>query len=212
VIKTIVTIDAEARPWEGPKGTLMFLSGAFTDGEGWSIGVIPANLDKRRAQLAQLVGVPGEFELEAKPEYQGVAQWKIKSYPGQTPFNPGGERKPSREKSPAETEAIARAVALKAAVEFVDVGWGVTGVLEAANQFLAWLQTSPAGGTASPASATPAGAQSGGSGGSPEKGGSEAHGEGVSDPSAPCIHPMPARKITATGSTRCGLCGELVAA
>ena len=85
----IQTVNAEAREWDGPNGTIMFLSGQFTDGTEWSLGCKPDNLDKRRAELEALIGVPGEYEVEAKGEYQGRPQVKVKSWPGKAAFGGG---------------------------------------------------------------------------------------------------------------------------
>ena len=93
---TIQTVDPSTRTWEGPKGTIEFISGQFTDGSGWSLGAKPENAQKRIAELSALIGQPGDYEVEEKPEYQGVKQWKMKSWPGKPVFG-GGSKAPRDE-------------------------------------------------------------------------------------------------------------------
>jgi hypothetical protein len=93
---TIQTVDPSTRTWEGPKGTIEFISGQFTDGSGWSLGAKPENAQKRIVELCSLIGKPGEYEVEEKPEYQGVKQWKMKSWPGKPVFG-GGSKAPRDE-------------------------------------------------------------------------------------------------------------------
>jgi len=116
---TIQTVDPSTRTWEGPKGTIEFISGQFTDGSGWSLGAKPENAQKRIAELSALIGQPGDYEVEEKPEYQGVKQWKMKSWPGKPTFG-GGSKAPRDETGMAIGAAGHDAAVIVAA--FVGVG------------------------------------------------------------------------------------------
>lgn len=88
--QTIQYVNPETRTWEGPNGPVVFVSGQFIDGSGWSVGAKPETAEDRIATLTALVGVEGEYELEAKAEYQGKPQWKIKSWPGKPVWGGAG--------------------------------------------------------------------------------------------------------------------------
>ena len=111
---TIESVNLQTREWEGKNGTVVFISGAFADGSGWSVGVKPENKAARLAELEALIGKEGEFELSARDDYNGIKQWSVKAWPGKPAFTPGGGGR--REMSPSERSEIRAEVALKAAV------------------------------------------------------------------------------------------------
>jgi len=96
---TIQTVDPATRTWEGPKGTIEFIQGQFTNGEGWSLGAKPENAAKRVAELTALIGVEGEYELEPKGEFRGKPQHKMKGWPGKPVFGGGGGNKAPRDET-----------------------------------------------------------------------------------------------------------------
>ena len=112
---TIESVNLQTREWEGKNGTVVFISGAFADGSGWSVGVKPENKAARLAELEALIGKEGEFELSARDDYKGIKQWSVKAWPGKPAFTPGGGGR--REMSPSERSEIRAEVALKAAAE-----------------------------------------------------------------------------------------------
>ena len=157
MLLTIQTVDTATRTWEGPKGTIEFIQGQFTDGSGWSLGAKPENAQKRIAELQALIGVEGEYEVEAKPQYQGKDQWKLKSWPGKPSFGGGGGGKSPRDEQFIQERmdrrtALMQAVATKSIVPPLDTdGPGARSLWYAdlkvmADEFYAWLRaTTPPG-------------------------------------------------------------------
>ena len=129
---TVKTISDEVKEWTSPQGSVIkFLAGTFANGDGWSKGCKPENIDKTRAEFTALIGKEGDYELEAKSDYQGTKQWKIKSYPGRPSFSggQGGGGKTytvafnnTREGCQYTTASIQAQVALKCAVELCAAG------------------------------------------------------------------------------------------
>lgn len=155
---TIAAVDSTTRTWEGPKGTLAFVSGQFADGSGFSLGCKPENAPDRMSTLIELIGKEAEYELEAKPEYQGKAQWKLVSWPGKPAAQGGGGKREyvprfrdTEEGFLREQRSIHRSVALQRAVESVTDKQNTLTVLDIAGAYFEWLSSlSPA----SPGTAT----------------------------------------------------------
>jgi hypothetical protein len=158
---TITSVDQQHRIWEGgANGPLAFVQGSFSDGSDWSVGCKPDNAEKRKEEMKALIGQEGEYELEAKADFQGKKQWKLKNYPGKAApggFG-GGARsgggtfntafKNTREGMALDHWHISRSVALKAATDICAAGFfkdkgdqaGLMGVvIECADDFAEWL-------------------------------------------------------------------------
>lgn len=150
---TIAGVKHKAREWNGPNGTVCFVEGEFDDGSHWSLGCKPENVQARIDELSALVGKPGQFECEQKPEYNGVAQWKMKTWPGKPQGGGGfgGGNGPRREYVPAYSQSqdafdrtqknIHRSVALEHAVKLaIARGKDDNGtILRYATEFYDWL-------------------------------------------------------------------------
>lgn len=80
--RTIASVNDGFNPWDGPRGTVHYLEGYFTDGDKWSAGVKPENTEKARAKFNGLVGIEADFVLEHKGVFQDVDEWKLRDYPG----------------------------------------------------------------------------------------------------------------------------------
>lgn len=89
---TIRSVSPKPRVWDGPKGTLHFISVVFEDGSQGDYGAKPETSGQHIEALQALIGKPGDFELEPKPDYEGQKQFKIKGYPGQTVGKGGGKQ------------------------------------------------------------------------------------------------------------------------
>lgn len=87
----------EVREWTNQDGTLTlhFISGTFDDGDQWSIGVKPENVEATKKALIALIDKEREFTLEKGNEYNGVQQWKLKDYPGKPKSSGDGGGKKS---------------------------------------------------------------------------------------------------------------------
>lgn len=127
---TIATVSDRMRPWDGPNGTVHYIEGTFSDGTLWSSGAKPDFSQKRLDELKSLVGIAGDYELQAAGEYQGSKKWKMISWPGKPmaggkPGFGGGAKAPYQprhrdtpEGTREERESIHRSVALQQAVTF----------------------------------------------------------------------------------------------
>ena len=173
---TIKWVNPESRESHSEQyGTTVWLSGTFEDGSEWSVGTKPENVASRTAELESLVGKEEEFELGARPEYNGRTQWKLMNWPGK-PSGGGGKH----QMSPSERAEIRAEVALKAAVmlfQGADVAQRafaleknqrlvgepppskVADILEVANEFYEWISKFSAGAPAS--SLSPSGSAGG---------------------------------------------------
>lgn len=99
--QTIDYVNPLPRTWEGPNGTIEFISGTFAGGDAWSLGCKPDNLTDRLRTFEDLVGVESDYELEAKDDYNGVPQWKLKSWPGKPVYGGSGGSGPRDERGMA---------------------------------------------------------------------------------------------------------------
>lgn len=150
---TIAAVSPEPRYWE--QGQTYFVQGAFGDGSEWSLGFKAE--DKAKATIAtlkDLIGKEEEYEVEQKPERNGRAQWKLKSWPGK-PAAQGFGGRAGKEYIPRHRDTaqgfreeqlgIARSVALKEAVQYasscLDRSTVISRevVLLAAEEFYKWL-------------------------------------------------------------------------
>ena len=164
---TIQTVDPATRTWEGPKGTIEFIQGQFTDGTGWSLGAKPENAAKRVEELTKLIGVEGEYEVEPKGEFRGKPQFKLKSWPGKPVFGGGGGNKAPRDETGMAIGAAGHdaAVLVAALIAKGEVtGWdNVLGVYNAAVERIydhnKWLRasTTPPGVDGAAGAGTPSG-------------------------------------------------------
>jgi hypothetical protein len=83
-------VQPSPRKWENPKGEDLFFVGVnFADGSEGSVGVVQGKVDEARSSLEAVKGSAVEFELAPGKEYNGVTQWRIRSWPGK-PSGLGG--------------------------------------------------------------------------------------------------------------------------
>lgn len=82
--RTIQVVDPEPREWQSQDGQrhLFFIQGSFADGDTWSIGVQPQNLDRTLERFRSLVGLDADYVLEHKGVRDGRDEWKLTDYPG----------------------------------------------------------------------------------------------------------------------------------
>lgn len=89
--KTVAVVPAEPRSFEFSGKVLWAVDVTFDDG---SIGSVVAGSEEQAKQhieaLLKIKGQEQEFDLESKGEYQGVAKWKMLSYPGKPAGGGGG--------------------------------------------------------------------------------------------------------------------------
>lgn len=84
-------VQPTPRSWTTADGVeLRFVAVNFADGSEGSLACTPGQVDDVKSSLQALVGQASEFELEAKPDYNGQKQWKIKGYPGKPSTGGGG--------------------------------------------------------------------------------------------------------------------------
>jgi hypothetical protein len=146
--KTISQVATEPRIWEGSQyGPLAFVKVTFTDSSQGDVACKPENAEKVIGILEGLKGQEHEFGLEAKDDYEGIAQFKIKDYPGKPGQQQGGGGGGGgfRSKSPEEQSSIRRQTALKSAA-WVAAAAGVTSpeaTIAVAESFYAWLSEGP---------------------------------------------------------------------
>lgn len=149
---TIESVSDKIKTWEG-RG-MSFIEGMFTDGSGWSNCVKDEYRERRHAELRAKIGQAGEFEVEPGKEYNGVKQWKLKSWPGREQRQAGGRGgsfqprfRDTEEGAKQERDSIHRSVALQESVAFAStrnpeevMKYGAsTWILSLADQFYQWL-------------------------------------------------------------------------
>jgi hypothetical protein len=147
--QTIDYVNPLPRTWEGPNGTIEFISGTFAGGDAWSLGCKPDNLTDRLRTFEDLVGVESDYELEAKDDYNGVPQWKLKSWPGKPVYGGSGGSGPRDERGMAIGAAGHDAAVLVAAAATSGVPIDVLlleyeGTTKAIYEFNQTLKASPA--------------------------------------------------------------------
>lgn len=148
---TIRAVSPKPRVWDGPKGTLHFINVGFEDGSAGDYGAKPETSQQHLEALQSLIGKPGDYELEPKPDYDGQKQFKIKSYPGQTIGKGGGDGGKNYVPAYHQTEDGARyheertdrRTALMNAVEYAGQAKepvAHTAILDWADWFYDWLR------------------------------------------------------------------------
>lgn len=86
----IQRVYPKPRLWDGQYGPSAAVKVLFTDGSEGDYLTKPDKAESIIAQLTELVGKEGEFEVEERPDYNGVKQWKLKSWPGKPQAGQGG--------------------------------------------------------------------------------------------------------------------------
>ncbi len=127
----------------GKLGPVDYINGLFADGIRWSYGAKPDESVAVHAALTALIGKPGSFEVNPRPDYNGQRQCFLKTWPGKpqsvgrAAFVPRYRDTP--EGAAAERDAIHRSVALTQAVAWCakDGDWEI--LLANADRFYAWL-------------------------------------------------------------------------
>jgi hypothetical protein len=163
---TITAVSEKPRPWGEKYPGSVSVKIYFADGSEGEVGTKEQYAAGHIEALKKLLGKPSEFELEARGEYQGVPQFKVKNYEGK----PGSERG-KRDYVPRYTdtpdgfhendERVDRRKALELAVGWVDVEnlqQSLDKIATTANAFYAWLRESVSGGPPAKASVSAAGA------------------------------------------------------
>lgn len=166
----LTNVFDQHRSWEGNgNGPLDFIKGTLEDGTVFELGVKPANTAARKAELKALIGQRGEFEVEPKADYQGQRQCKLKGWPGKAAAfggkgagGPAASFKNTEAGQRNEQWSISRAVAIKAAVDWM-VGSSLkptdpenrTLAIELADDFAEWL-SQPCPQSATPTATAPA--------------------------------------------------------
>lgn len=124
--KTITSVNEEPRHWtsDDKKISLAFITVTFGDGSQGSVACKPDNTENVIKILQGLRGKESEFDLEAKEDYNGIPQFKVKGYPGkpgqqdgQRPFGGGGGRPSGSRHDPETNASIEAQVAAKIAGE-----------------------------------------------------------------------------------------------
>lgn len=122
--KTITSVNEEPRHWTSDDGkiSLAFLTVTFGDGSQGSIACKPENAENVTKILNGLKGKEADFQLEAKPDYNGTKQWKVTGYPGKPGSQDGQNRGfpppgPRQRHDPLTNASIEAQVAAKIAGE-----------------------------------------------------------------------------------------------
>jgi hypothetical protein len=123
----------------------VYINMKFDDGTVAYKAGKPGDMTQHYADLLgiQKSGELVEIELEdtGKTTAKGAKKWKLVGYPGwSAPVAQGGKAQANAGNSRSTDESIARAVALKAAVQYFDKNMDDEDVLDMANRFYAWLQ------------------------------------------------------------------------
>jgi hypothetical protein len=187
VNKTVSSVIDDINEWNGPNGTIYYVTAIFTDESVGSAG--KKNYDAAlevQGLLREAIGVEQDFTLESKGQTKtGREKFAIKGFgtpggaatytaPGvQGNGSPGSGGTAPRSRSPEQIDDIRRAVALKAAVRWVCSN-PESDVIQVADYFDAWLAKASDASSAYPStdspSVTPAGASEDSGGGVESKG------------------------------------------
>ena len=179
-IKEVSSVIDDINKWNGPNGTVYYVTAMFTDETVGSVG--RKNHDAAlevQGLLREAIGIEQEFTLESKGQTKaGRDKFNIKGFgtpggaatytaPGvQGGGGSGGSGTAPHHRSPEQIDDIRRAVALKAAVRYAGglyQGALHKDVLEAAEVFDAWLArpSEPALGAYEPVEGSPSPPQAG---------------------------------------------------
>lgn len=144
----ISSVFPQARDWNSDKWPdMVSVQGFFADGSQWDLGTKKGNLQQRIDTMKALVGKEGDFDLEDKGEYQGVKQYKLKSWPGKSESQGGGggggrnwqpAYTQTQEGFLAEQEAMMRRTAAMQAVQWGERG-PIADILKTADALYNWL-------------------------------------------------------------------------
>lgn len=90
--RTIAIVREETNSWTSDDGklTLEFITVVFEDGQEGSVSARPDDVGKFKDALLAIKGMPSKFDLDFKGEFNGVKQWKIKTFPGKPSSSIGG--------------------------------------------------------------------------------------------------------------------------
>lgn len=178
--KTIERVLPDIKPWSNNYGTFYGITAFFTDGDTLMVSKKkPEWANELMAILVDIVDEPMDFHLEDKGVSEaGSQKWNVKGIaniegtviygkmadgaeaPGVQGSQADGKSPTDGRKSdyprgcsPEHNDDIAKAVALKAAVQVGFVG-GAADVLKIADEFYAWLRASEPALSAYPSSGT----------------------------------------------------------
>lgn len=165
---TIEKVFSKPREWTGQYGPSCAVKVLFTDESEGEYITKPDKAEGIIQTLQQFVGKPTDFEVEDKPDYQGIKQRKIKSWPGkQQPGQFGGGGGSGRQYVPAWgnteegerfiQERMDRRTALMQAVALCSSDqedWETTAIMHLAGTMYDWLRAS-ASVPAAPQATTP---------------------------------------------------------
>lgn len=88
--KVVDYVKPGTRQWTSPDGVVLhFLTVIFADGDEGGAGNTADNIEKLRESLEALVGKPEDFDVTDNGEYNGVQQWKLRSWPGKPQVSSG---------------------------------------------------------------------------------------------------------------------------
>jgi hypothetical protein len=153
-IKEVSSVIDDINEWNGPNGTIYYVTAMFTDESVGSVGRKDHDAALEvQGLLREAIGIEQDFTLESKGQTKtGRDKFNIKGFgtPGgaatyTAPGVQGGGNESGRTvaaaargRSPEQIDDIRRAVALKAAAQCV-VGTSPEDVLKFADVFEAWL-------------------------------------------------------------------------
>ena len=175
-IKEVSSVIDDINKWDGPNGTVYYVTAMFTDETVGSVGRKDHDAALEvQGLLREAIGIAQDFTLESKGQTKtGRDKFNIKGFgtPGGAAtytapgVQGGGSSLPDtsdggrRHRSPEQIDDIRRAVALKAAAQCV-VGTSPQDVLKFADLFLEWLSSEPALGAYEPVEGSPSPPQAG---------------------------------------------------
>lgn len=101
---TITTVYPKPRTWEGQYGPAAAVKVVFSDGSEGDYLTKPDKAQEHIDRLTALIGKPSDFEVEDKPERDGIPQRKIKNYEGKPQQGQGGSGGGGRQYTPRYTD------------------------------------------------------------------------------------------------------------
>lgn len=87
---TIAQVYPQPRTFSGKFGPGAAVKVTFDDGSEGDYITTPEKAQEHIARLQALIRAPSEFTVEARPDYNGTKQWRIKDYPGRPQGQQGG--------------------------------------------------------------------------------------------------------------------------
>ncbi len=76
------SVAPNPREWQGSFGPGASVKMWFVSGEQGEYSTKPEKAQQHIDALTALVGKPGEYEVEQRPDFDGVPQLRVKNYPG----------------------------------------------------------------------------------------------------------------------------------